>query len=174
MSRGKQNPFCHSVGCLLPLQPFPSSYVATHLPFSKRHPSFGLEKEGHRLCLNHSNGGPARPLHGHPAPSRGASFALSSCSTPPNRGDFWTPGATLTNQTVRGSHAALITAVCRSAKDRVNQSDLAGNHSMLFKVNAFVIYKKFPAWSFVWEKKKSYDIPPSLLPKGKSNAKNVP
>lgn len=126
---------------------------------------------GPHTLFNHSIGRQAGALLGHPAAGRGASFSLSSCPTPQH---CWTHWAAPTNQTVRYSHTALITAVCRNEKDRLNQSDLAGNHGMLFKVNVFVIYKKFPAWSFVWEKKKSYDRPPPLLPKGKTNAKNVP
>lgn len=152
MSKGKQSPFCQSVGCLLPLQcfpSFPSSYVTTHLSFLKRHPSFGLENEAHRLHLDHFYGGPARPLDGHPVTVSGSSIALSSCSIPQKQRRLLNSWGYTDKSDLHGSHTALITAVCRNAKDRVNQSDLAGNHSMLFKVNVFVIYKKFPAWSFV-------------------------
>lgn len=122
---------------------------------SLRHVSSGLENEAHRLF---------KPLHWQ--------ASLGHCTTMPSslrergqlcqdRAECWTHWAPLTNQTVPGSQTALITAVCRNEKDRMNQSDLSGNHSMLFKVNVFVIYKKFPAWSFVWEKKNLIVLLPS-------------
>lgn len=165
-------------GCLLPLQcfpSFPSSYVTIHLPFPKTHSSFGLENEAHRLCLNHFNGGPARPLHRHPDPGRVSSFGLSSCSTPQNRGDFWTPGATRTNQAVRGFHTALITAVCRNAKDRVNRSDLAGNHRMLFKVNVLWFIKNFLLGHLSEKRRKAmiFLLPSSPKVKARMSPKNI-
>lgn len=124
--------------CRLPASPpmfpsFPSSYVTTHLPLPPRHVLWSRAWGPHTL-FNHSIGRQAGALLGHPAAGRGASFSLSSCPTPQN---CWTHWAAPTNQTVCYSHTALITAVCRNEKDRLNQSDLAGNHSMLFKSECF-------------------------------------
>lgn len=105
-------------------------------------------------------------------PQAEASFALSSCSTPQNREDFWThwlPWWIRVCVVLRPLWGLLSAEMPRTG----DQRDWAGNHSTLCKVNVSVTYKKLPAWSFVWEKKKSYDISPPLLLKGKSNAKNV-
>lgn len=163
--KGKYSPSHGSVGCLFPSSP-PSS-ATTHRPFPKPCVLWSGEWNPETLF---------KPLQWQ--------ASLGHCTTMPsslrargqlcqNRAECWTHWAPLTNQTVPGSQTALITAVCRNEKDRMNQSDLSGNHSMLFKVNVFVIYKKFPAWLFVWEKK-NYNSPPSLLLKSKTNAKNVP
>lgn len=163
--KGEYIPSHGFVGCLFPSSP-PSS-ATTHRPFPKT------------CVLGSGEGSPQilfKPLHWQ--------ASLGHCTSMPSslrgrdqlcqhRAECWTHWAPLTNQTAPGSQTALITAVCRNEKDRMNQSDLSGNHSMLLKMNVFVIYKKFPAWSFVWEKK-NYNSPPSLLLKSKTNAKNVP
>lgn len=110
-----------------------------------RHVSSGLDHEAHVLCLTthwQASWGTARPSS---CRRRGQLQPFVLSHTPTLLNSLGAP----TNQTVRDSHTALMTAVCRREKDRLDQSDFAGNHSMLFKVNVFVIYKKFPAWSFV-------------------------
>lgn len=148
--------------CFPPM--FPSSNVTTHLPFPKTYVLWSGGGSPHTLF---------KPLHwqailGHctaiqpqeEGPDSPFPFVSHS-----KTGECWTHWASLTNQTMCGSHTALITAVCRNEEDRTNQSDLPGNHCRLFKLNVFVIYKKFPAWSFVSEKKKSCNSSPSLLQK---------